>query len=143
MKHFLANGEHTPDEIRQILEDNSDGWEKKTYTRQLTAEEITDLKDSNATIDIEQARLTEVLNEAKRVYKDAMSPLIEEKKEALKAIRTKHREVTGTVYKLPNYESGMMELVDETGEIIETRRLLPNEKQGRMFIMDGARAVNQ
>lgn len=143
MKHFLFSGNESPEEIRRILLDNAEGSERKTFTKKLSQQELTELREQYAENNVEIGRHNDILNEAKKVHKEATAPLKEDAVEMLKAIKTKHREIVGEVFKLANHESGFMEYVDTNGDIVETRRLTEQEKQSSIFSINRGRAVNE
>lgn len=141
MRHFLFNGTESPDEIKRILADNSDGRETMTYPKQLTEGELTALRENLADNHIEIGKANDELAEAKKEHKDFVKPLQVENKEILKTLKTRYQEVTENVYKLPNHVSGMMEFVNEKGDIVGSRKLRPEERQGNVFSM--SRAANE
>lgn len=141
MKHFLFSGDETPDEIRRILVDNSDGQEQRTYTRPLTEQELIDLRNEYVETNLTVRQKQDELNEAKERYKVATKELIANNRINLQVLKTKHKEVKGTVYMLPNHDTGMMEFVNESGLVIETRRLKDAELNRKIFPM--RKAVNE
>lgn len=53
-------------------------------------------------------------------------------------IRTGQASVDGTLFYMANHEESMMEVYDNDGLLVESRRLKPSEKQGNLL-----RVVNQ
>lgn len=66
-------------------------------------------------------------------FKAEMSSISTMMEEGLKRIETGKRKVTDTLYSVPNYETGMMEIYDKYGERIDIRKLTPDESTGQMF----------
>lgn len=66
-------------------------------------------------------------------FKAEMSSITTMMEEGLKRIETGKRKVTDTLYSVPNYETGMMEIYDKYGERIDIRKLTPDESTGQMF----------
>ena len=67
-----------------------------------------------------------------------MKPLKEANRVRLSEIKTKQTTVEGTLYHIPNYDESMMETFDENGELVSSRRLRPEEKQGTVFSLQKA-----
>jgi hypothetical protein len=139
MKHILFNGTESPDEIKRILIDNCEGVEEKTYTKRLTEDELQEKNQQfiDANINIDKA--DETLSQAKHEHKSIVKPLKDERKHLLRTVKTKHEEITGPLYRLANHADGMIDYVDLSGNIIESRRMKPEEKQGRMFVASNNR----
>jgi hypothetical protein len=134
MRHFLFNGNESPDEIKRILIDNCEGAEEKTYTKRLTDEELQEKNQQFIDTNIDIDKADEKLAEAKHEHKSIVKPLKDERKHLLRTVKTKHEEITGKLYKMANHEQGIIDFVDEFGTIIESRRMKPEEKQARMFV---------
>ena len=141
MKHFLFNGNESPDEIKRILLDNCEGVEDMTFTEQLSEEQLAELREVHTDNCIEIGKHNEVLKEAKDAHKEAVKPLSTDNKDILKTLRTRHKEINGKVYRLANLDNGMMEYVNEKGHVVSSRRLKPEEKQTRVFPLQ--KAVNE
>ena len=142
MRHFLFNGQETPEEIRRILGENSEGKEDVTYPKYLTEEELTQVREAYTNRLVEVEEFDEELATAKKVHKDAVAPLKAENKEDLRTLRKKYKEVNESVWKMQDFKGGMIELVNDRGEVVSSRRMKPEEKQGNVFNMR-ARAVNE
>ena len=67
----------------------------------------------------------EVLDEAK----ESLNLKPKSQKKWHGTIRAKGMQVSEDVYLIPNYESGIMDYVNEDGETVFSRRLLPTERQ--------------
>jgi hypothetical protein len=131
--HYLFSGNETPDEIKRILLENCEGTETMQYTKKLSEDELAGFREGYVNNNLEMAGHVEELQAAKDHFKTVTKPLKEDSKLMLRVLKTRHLEITGTCYKLPNFDTGMMEYVSDTGEIVSTRRLLPEEKQGSMI----------
>lgn len=141
MKHFLFSGNESPEEVQRILIDHAEGSESMQIQRLLTEDELIELREEFVNNNLDIKRENEVLANAKKVHKDAIKPMVTSNKEILSTLNSKHKEVNEKVYRLPNFETGFMEYVNLSGEVVFTRRLKPEEKQGRVFPM--AKAVNE
>ena len=62
-------------------------------------------------------------------YKDSIKLKKEEIDKTLHLLKEKRRYVTEDVYSVPDFDNGIMNICLENGEIIESRRLRPDEKQ--------------
>lgn len=141
MKHFLFSGNESPEEIKRILLDNCSGRDTTTFHRRLTEDEIKERSELLVDNMLSVSKADQELADAKEEHKNTVKPLLAANKTLLHELKSKHAEVEGTLYLLPNFESGMMEFVDENGDIIHTRKLKPDERQGNIIHM--ARAVGQ
>jgi len=131
--------DEVPDHMRlQVLQDSADSIEDTTYLKQLTQEELDLKREQYFENQIKVTALQEELTGIKKSYKERMEPLALENKTLLQEVRTKQTEISGTLYHLANHDTGFMETYNETGELIGTRRLRPNEKQKNIFSLSKA-----
>jgi hypothetical protein len=121
-------------ERKAIMESNSEKVENTTYLKPLTDEEVTAKRELLADNSIKLSDLAEKKASAMKEFKLQMDPLAIENNMLLHEIRSKQKKVDGTLYHMANHETEMMEIYDEDGYLLETRRLLPSEKQARLFI---------
>ena len=117
-----------------ILQQNADSIEETTYQKQLTEDEKLERKDVLLKNSIQLFDLEEEKKEAVKVFKDRIDPLKKENNQLLTELRTGQAKVDGTLYHMANHEDGMMEIYDSNGEIVESRRLRPNERQGKLYV---------
>lgn len=138
MKDFMP--ELPPQERLRILRDSCDSHEQTTYYKDLTADEVA-AKNSRL-IDnlIVVSRAEDELIVVKKEHKIKTDPLKDENKIILMEVKTGKQEITGTIYHLANHDEGIMETYDENGEFVKSRRLRPDEKQGRLFIADNSKS---
>ncbi len=123
-----------PEVRKQLLEDNADKTENTSYMRPLTPEEL-DVKREQLTENcIKLSEFEDEKKEAMAGFKLKMDPLVKDNKWLLTDIKTRQTQVTGMLYHIADQEDGMMETYDENGELIGSRRLRPEEKQGKLFI---------
>jgi GTP1/Obg family GTP-binding protein len=80
-----------------------------------TEEELAEFKNELASNLITIGRETEKLDEAKQVYKEAVKPILESNKLLLENIKTGSKFITGVFSLVPNYERGIMQIIDEDG----------------------------
>ena len=128
----------------RLLQDNCDSHEQTTYLKDLTQEELDAKRETICNNAIAVSGLDEDLKAAKDNYKAKSAPLKEESKILLSEVRTRRTKVNGTLYNIADHESNMMEQYDENGELVATRRLKAEEKQGRLKVVPApAKAVNE
>lgn len=129
-----------PAERLQILRNNADQVEETTYEKELTQEELDAKREEFVDNSIKVSTLEDELNSYKTSYKAKIDPIKQVNKVLQQEVKTKKQKVKGTLFHMANHESGWMETYDESGEMISTRRLRPDEKQARLFVAD--KAVN-
>lgn len=117
-------------EDRQLVfQSEAIGCEELAYTKQLTPEEITIKKDEFTNQSMMKSTLTDELTEVKADYKGRIDPLTKSLKQTMKEIKNKSIECMGKVYKFADYENQMIHVVDPLGNLISSRRMLPEERQ--------------
>lgn len=139
MKLFMP--ESTDKERLMILQQNADKVEQTTYQKALTDDELAARREDLADNCIKLNQFEDELKEVKDGYKQKMDPLKATNKTLLTEIKTRQTTVDGTLYHMANHEDGMMEIYDNDGALISSRRLRPDEKQGTIFNLKNA--VNQ
>lgn len=120
------------DERQTVLQGEALSVEEQAYMKPLSPEELAIKKDDLASAAILKAVIEEELAEIKAQYKDKLEPLREKVTEAIQAIKNKAVEVKGNVYKLPDYENQMIHIIDSMGQVLSSRRMLPEERQFRI-----------
>lgn len=118
---------------KMLLEQNCDKTEQTKYLKPLSIDEM-DIRREQLT---ENAiKLSEIEDEKKEItkeFKDKTEPLVSANKILLQELKTRQTQVDGVLYYMADHENGMMEVYDENGEMISSRRLRPDEKQGTIF----------
>lgn len=140
-KHFFFSGNEDPDEIKRILIDNAEGVETMKVQERLTEDELISYREQLAEDSLSIGNHDDLLTLAKTEHKAAVKPLKLEIKTILTVLKSQHKETEQSVYRLPNFETGMMEYVNLKGQIVSIRRLRAEEKQGRVFGLK--KAVNE
>jgi len=120
-------------ERKEFLQSNAAGIYEGKYSRPLTDEEITKAKDELSQEVLTLMDLEADFKELKDAHKAKVKPHEETKKLLATQVRTKQITANGIVYDLPNYETGFMEIYNQDGELLSTRKLRPEEKQGNVF----------
>lgn len=118
---------------QSVLQGEALGVEDMAYSRPLNDEELAIQKDALSQATIKKAVAEDELKVIKGEFKERIEPLQKTIKEAITAIRTKTLPMTGKVYKLPDFENQMIHIVDDLGNVIQSRRMLPEERQLRLM----------
>lgn len=118
----------TQQERLQMLQDNCHDSETGTYTRLLTDEDIAIRKDTLAENYNKVGVLNAELALVKAEYKGKIEPLQREMAIAADEIKSRVTEQSGTLYAFKDEEGGMMGYYDENGDLVNSRRLRPEEK---------------
>jgi len=122
-----------PEEDRKsVLESESIAIEEHAYMKPLTPDELAIQKDNLAQDSIMKAMIEDEFAEIKSEYKDKLDPLKNSIHDTIEAIKNKAVEVKGKVYKMPDFDNRMIHVVDPLGNVLSSRRMLPEENQRRM-----------
>lgn len=122
----------------QNLEAMAYAIEEGKYFKKLSAEEIDQKREIFTENVIQISDLNDKKKELINEIKNEIKPLSVENKSLMESIRTKQEEVEGKIYLVDDQENGMMHSYDEMGELINSRRLRPNEKQTSIFSISKA-----
>lgn len=128
--------ELSPEERLNALRNNADRIENTTYDKELTQEELDAKREQFVDNSIEVSKLEDELNEKKKEYKNKIEPIKLINRGLQREVKTKKKEVKGQIFHMANHVDSMMESYDESGEMIASRRLRPDEKQVRMQVVD-------
>lgn len=105
---------------------------EQAYMKPLSPDELNVFKDDLANAAILKAVIEDELNEIKLQYKAKIEPLRLRVSEAIDAIKNKAVEVKGDVYKMADHDNNMIHHVDPLGNVLSSRRMLPEERQLRI-----------
>lgn len=127
MNENLKN--HSWAERVDILSANAVKKEKFGYFKPLTEDQLAPFKDeyfkAQARIDGEK----ENLDAAKEAFKIATAEPMANLKENYAVIKAKGQQVEEYVYLVPDQGQGIMEYINDAGEVVFSRRLNASEKQ--------------
>lgn len=129
------------DQRLQMLRDNADSIEQTTYERSLTQDELDSKLESLANNLIDIQKEDEILDKAKEEHKSKVKPIKLQNGQLLREIKTRKAEFDGTLFHFADHDTGFMHTYDETGEMIGSRRLRPEERQARLFV--AGKAANE
>ncbi len=102
---------------------------EQTYMRPLQKEELDIKHDELAQAAMKKSILEEELKEIKREHKAQIDPVIKEFSDRLREIKQRAVEVTGPAHKVPDYDNQMMHFIAIDGTVINSRPMLPEERQ--------------
>ncbi|MES2382632.1 MAG: hypothetical protein V4538_16405 [Bacteroidota bacterium] len=119
-----------PDNEREaMLEANCLTTEEKDIQKYFSIDELTEMRATFLSNSIIVRKANEVLNKAKDENKAAVKAPLDQNEYLLKNIRLGFQEVTCQVYIFPDYENRMVGYYDNTGTLLESRRMRPEEAQ--------------
>lgn len=119
----------TAREIKDTLEGMCETGEEMQIRRELLPEERTKMEQELATKSINCAILKERFETAKQLYKTESTPLNQRNDEIIKSLRANAIEIEGMVYSVADQDSSQMLSFDENGNFLQSRPLLPEERQ--------------
>jgi hypothetical protein len=122
----------SPAERKELLSANAMGIEETTYTRPLSEEEIVYWKDQLTENSIRQSELLEERKNEAKAFSDKLKPIQTNISKALKATKYKAIDCKGILYHLDDQDEQMITTLDADGNVINKRRMLPNERQTRL-----------
>lgn len=122
----------TAEDRKSVLESEAIAIEEGKYEKPLTPDEMLYYKDELAVHSIKQAVIMDEFAEIKKDFKDRLEPIKEKISESIQAIKYKSIQKEGRLYKLADFDDQMIHKVDELGNIIHSRKMLPEERQFRI-----------
>jgi hypothetical protein len=115
-----------------VLEAEAIAVEEGKYEKPLSPEELAYFKDEVADKSIAQAMILDELSDVKKTFKAKLEPIAISIKTALRNIKHKSMEQEGRLYKVADFDDQMIHKVDELGNVISSRKMLPEERQFRI-----------
>ena len=122
----------TPGERAKMLADNAEAKENFQYPKELSPDEIAELKDELSSESITLSKLEERKKELMDEIKSEIKPVKDEVNRVLQLLRTRIEEVEEEVYLIADQEEGMMGYYNQDGKLVHQRLLRGNEKQFRI-----------
>jgi hypothetical protein len=122
-----------PEERRRVMSDTADKKETGTYIKVLSEEEIYERRELLADSSI---KLREISEEKKAVladFKAKEDPVKKQIDNVLTQLKTGQEDRIGDLYLMANHTDGVMEYFDNDGNFIKSRRLKPEERQGKIY----------
>jgi malonyl CoA-acyl carrier protein transacylase len=106
--------------------------ENTRFTKPLTPEEVTFYKSELSENSIKQSEILEEKKEAVAAFTAQLKPVQAKISESLKAVKYKAIDCEGTIYRLADFDDKMIHTVDGDGNLINSRAMLPAERQLRI-----------
>lgn len=103
--------------------------------RPYTQEELEDFKDELVECSVNHANLAAELKAIQDEYKAKMKPFEVAKSQMILNLRSKVKTSMETVYLMANQVEGKMEIYDEKGVFLSSRKLRPEERQTNIHQM--------
>ncbi|WP_281681853.1 hypothetical protein [Zunongwangia profunda] len=100
-----------------------------TYPKNLSEDELSNLKDDLTKDSVDLAKLEEARKEFLTGHKAKVKPLKVNVATTLNKLRSRVEEVTEEVYMIDDQDDGMMGYYNSRGELVHQRRLNPEERQ--------------
>lgn len=122
----------TQEERQTLLIGESVRSEEQAYMKALTDEELQIRRERIVQVSLLKAVVEDDFQQVKDEFKMKLDPLKDEFSQLLDELRVKMVEVTGKVFTLPDHENQMMHFIDESGNVLSSRRMLPEERQHRL-----------
>ena len=120
----------SPQQKVNFLRDNAETIENdKFYQRVLDTEEIQEAERNHTRDSIELTKLNEEFDVVKSDYKVKAKEVKERISVNLQSVRMGMIECKGSLYHFADQEEGMMYTFSQDGDMVESRKLRPNEKQ--------------
>lgn len=135
MEKYLFQNE-APKDREQLLKDNCDAVEVKTYMRNFSQEELAEMKDELADESIE---LDDIEFEKKQImqeFKARIKPHSERVSKLLGNIRNKAELVEEDCYKIIDLDDKVVGFYNKNGELVESRPARQNELTKNIFAMN-------
>lgn len=116
-----------------VIRERSVKHEDRVVRRNYTSEQLAELKTQHSEKAMERMDREEALVDLSRPLKAEIKELKAGEKDLLTHIRNRYYDNREQVWLVPDYDNGTMEIYDERGELVESRRLHPSERQVNAF----------
>lgn len=123
----------SPQERRRLLEDNADHIETGTYFKVLTEDDVHLKREQLAEVSIKMNDLEQEKKDIMDAWKEKYEPEKRIKTQILDNLRTGQEQFNGKQYLIADHDAGEMLIYDEDGVLIRTRKLRPDERQGKIM----------
>lgn len=127
----IAAGE----EREKMLDANALRSEERDVKKPFTEDEKDGMRKELSRDLVELNKLNEAFKKAKKAHEEACAPLKTNVEAMTKSLRAGFIEVKQDVYLYDYQEQGIMATYDRDGNLLETRRLMPEEKQTNVISM--------
>lgn len=118
---------------KAVLDSEAFKTEEGKYEKPLTQDELTFFKDQVSELCINENQINDELKDIKKTFKSRLEPIVQAKRNYLRNIKYKSQEKEGRLYLIQDFETEMIHKVDQEGNIIHSRKMLPEERQKWAF----------
>jgi hypothetical protein len=118
-----------------FLKDNCDRVEEKGFMKPYAPEELQERKESLVGLSVEIERIEDEKKSSARYFKEALKPLVKERRELLTDIRQKAVYVREICYKFVDREERQAAWYNSDGDLIEMRPATADEMQPTLFTL--------
>jgi hypothetical protein len=118
---------------KAVLDSEAFKTEEGLYEKPLTPEELAFAKDMVSQLCITENQIQDELKDIKKTFKSRLEPITIEKRTHLRNIKHKSQEKSGRLYLLQDFDTSMIHKVDQDGNVIHSRKMLPEERQQWAF----------
>lgn len=122
----------TPEEVAQLLRDTCIRTERANVKRYFQPEELDQFRVDLSKLSIKRDDLEVKLKAQAQPLKLEIGQCTKEIKQHLQDLRKEYTEQEEEVFLIDDQDNGEMIIYSSTGSVVETRRLLPNERQTRI-----------
>lgn len=129
-QYFLPNDSKA--ERLKVLRDNAERSEAFTYPKELSKEELDNLKDQLSQDHIKLSKFDEKKKEFNEQYKVDTKPLKNNIKGTITKLRSKVEEVEEEVFLVADHDENVMCYYNADGNLVHFRQLNPDERQFRI-----------
>lgn len=130
-QYFLPND--SKGDRLQVLRDTCEKSIPFNYPKELSKEELDNLKDQLAQDNIKMTKLEEKRKEFMDSHKAELKPLQTRAKDCVEMLRRKSEDVEEEVYLIADQEEGIMGYYNADGKLVHFRSLTQDERQTRMY----------
>lgn len=123
----------SPVDRKHVLDSEAFKTEEGKYEKPLTPDELAYAKDQVSELSITYDQLEDELKEVKKDFKAKMEPVKTERRLHLRNIKHRSQEKLGKLYLLQDWDTNMVHKVDQDGNVIHSRKMLPEERQQWAF----------
>lgn len=116
-------------ERKEFLENNATTISEGQYFRKFDEEDLNQSREDYTSKSIELKRLEDEFKQVKDDYKRKIKALSTQQAEIMTGIMQSGEWLDGKQYGFDDQVRGVMEYYDEAGQFINSRRLMPNERQ--------------
>lgn len=121
--------DETPNQRKQMLEDNCLRKETTEVEHSFTPDEKEEMKNEFSELSINIDGYNDELKKARKKHREKTTAIKEEAQLLITKLRVGSEKREKELYLMPDYENSIMEFYDESGAFVSSRKMKPNEKQ--------------